>query len=105
MSDPALQNLRSILDELGVLKPWARAAQPEFQPVADVFARTLARARAAAPAYVTAVKNSPSLDLITWVKDMSAIGPWTEAGDDPNPLADAFAAARDKAIEAARVAP
>jgi hypothetical protein len=101
MLDAELQNLRSLLDQLATLKPWARVAQPQLQPLADVFATTLAQARAAAPAYIAAVQRSPSLDLMTWVKDMTALNPWTEVGDDPNPFAEALAAARDKAIEAA----
>lgn len=59
--EDARKELKQWLDDLGALRPWIDAGNPDAKPFADAFAAARARALAAASAYAEAVsrENDP----------------------------------------------
>ncbi len=102
MSEKARTDLKSLLEDMAALSPWSDVGDPTAQPFIAAFTAARARALAAAPAYVAAVKTSPDNELKSWLEDMAALKRWTAFGDaEHEPFNAAFSAARARALAAA----
>src|SRR5262245_52235662 len=102
MTNRARADLRSLLEDMAALSPWANAGDPAAPPFVAAFEAARARALAAAPLYAEAAKKSPEMDLRSWLGDMEALKRWADSGDpEDEPFVAAFEAARARALAAA----
>jgi tRNA U34 5-methylaminomethyl-2-thiouridine-forming methyltransferase MnmC len=102
MNQRARDNLRSWLETMDALVPWADAGNPALQPFVDAFERARERALGAAPAYAEAAAASSDTNLRAWLADMAALKRWADLENPEHaPFVDAFSAARTRALAAA----